>query len=86
LYSKYPYKYTPSINHKIPLTNDGKHELENMVLCCYKCNIIKSTMTDKTYKELLNRINYDLGFLNTIFNELDKGRKASLISRHNSVK
>lgn len=34
-----------SLDHLIPLSRGGSHELSNLVLCCIKCNNAKADMT-----------------------------------------
>ncbi len=36
-----------TIDHKIPLSRGGSNRLENLVLCCEKCNVEKD---DQSYK------------------------------------
>lgn len=37
-------------DHKIPLCKNGKHEIDNIVICCSDCNHLK---WDKSYEEFL---------------------------------
>jgi 5-methylcytosine-specific restriction endonuclease McrA len=36
---------TPSIDHKIPISRGGPHSLENLSLCCLRCNSAKGALT-----------------------------------------
>ena len=50
----HPYKSTViSIDHKIPLANNGTNKKENIIICCYRCNIVKGTMKYKIFLKLL---------------------------------
>ena len=44
-------KYIPTIQHLLPISKGGKHELENIAVICYSCN---SSIKDKEIKEKLN--------------------------------
>jgi 5-methylcytosine-specific restriction endonuclease McrA len=35
-----------TIDHRIPLVQGGSHTIDNLLLCCYDCNIIKSQQED----------------------------------------
>ena len=36
-------------DHKIPLSRGGSNEKENKVPCCFRCNNLKSDMTEKEF-------------------------------------
>lgn len=77
----YPYYDVPSIDHKIPLDLDGPNTEDNLCVCCHRCNAIKSTMTDETYKKFLSLMNTDPFLKVKMFDELWRGRLASKMSR-----
>jgi len=54
------HKAAPSIDHKIPQAMNGSGELENFAVCCHECNVIKGSLTAKTFKRLLKAVDeYD---------------------------
>lgn len=44
-------KYIPTIQHLIPISKGGKHELDNIAIICFSCN---SSIRDKEINEKLN--------------------------------
>lgn len=46
-------------DHKIPLSRNGSHDIENLCICCQDCNQLKSSRTDKEFlvfiEEYMNR-------------------------------
>lgn len=70
-----PYYSVFSIDHKIPLSRGGSNRVENLVVCCNVCNIVKGTMTDSeflsTFFKLPENIRSDL-FLNIYRGQLAK--------------
>jgi len=71
-----------SLDHKLPKYWGGKNTIENTVLCCAECNIVKGTMTAETYFIFLETLN-EKGIKELVFNEMFPGRKAQMISRKN---
>lgn len=41
----------PSLDHKIPLSRGGKHEIKNIAVVCLKCNSRKGEKTLKEFRE-----------------------------------
>lgn len=41
------------LDHKIPLSRGGRHEMGNIVYCCARCNMRKNNKTDLEYIQLL---------------------------------
>jgi 5-methylcytosine-specific restriction endonuclease McrA len=62
-----PYRKSPSVDHKTPLTSGGSNELENLVLCCHECNIIKGTLDDADFFRLLSLLIQDQGLKRRLF-------------------
>ncbi len=48
----YPWKDVGSIDHKIPQHEGGPNTLDNLVLSCHQCNIVKGTMNSDTFLEM----------------------------------
>ena len=42
-----------SVDHKIPLSNDGDTTTENLAYCCQKCNTAKGEMNHDEYNALI---------------------------------
>lgn len=79
----YPYRNAVSLDHKIPKALGGKNSLDNVVICCCECNIIKGTMNDQTYFLFLNILNQHPKEKEIIFKELFWGRRRNKIKREN---
>jgi len=83
-YDKNDCSLVVSLDHKIPKRFGGKNELDNLVLCCTKCNIVKGTMKHNTYIKFLELISKDIEWYGTIREELFYGRHANMLSRKNN--
>lgn len=44
-----------SIDHVLPLDRGGKHEIENFVTCCRRCNSAKRNRTTEEYRISCNK-------------------------------
>src|SRR4030042_335195 len=71
-----PYSKQLSLDHRTPLTHGGDDRLTNLALTCNRCNMIKSTMREDTYRELLYYIADDEQLLEKMLSEAFKGRIA----------
>jgi len=76
-----PYSKQLSLDHRLPLVHGGDDRLENLALVCNRCNLIKSTMTEETYREFLYYVNGDEPLLEKILLEIFKGRVAYKLER-----
>jgi 5-methylcytosine-specific restriction endonuclease McrA len=45
---------TCQIDHKVPISRSGVHELHNLCLCCARCNRIKGMLTAEEFHALMN--------------------------------
>lgn len=45
-----------SVDHKVPKSRGGSNEIENLVLCCRSCNVLKSNHMDFELLDCLARI------------------------------
>lgn len=68
-----------SFDHRRSLYLGGNNDLSNFAIVCYRCNIVKGTMTDKTYLELLRHC--PPGLLDRVFREIWAGRLADKLDR-----
>lgn len=55
--SRPPYSRSFSLDHKTSIDLGGDNSLSNFAIVCYRCNILKGTMTAETYQKLLNSLN-----------------------------
>lgn len=54
---KYSNNFIPSIQHNIPISKNGKHELGNISIICRRCNSsIRDKETDKLNSEEVTNI------------------------------
>lgn len=56
LHAQYPYYAAPSVDHRIPISNKGTDDVDNLVLCCHACNIVKGTLDCDLYEEFISII------------------------------
>lgn len=81
--SEPPYTFAPSLDHKNPKSRGGENSFDNIAICCHRCNIIKGTMTDTTFKKMLELLNKEPLALEQIMQEAFKGRFADKLRREN---
>ena len=79
--NKWPFSKQLSIDHRTPLSQGGDNRLENLAITCNRCNMIKTTMNETTYRELLHYIKSDDDLLEKILRESNKGRVAYKLER-----
>lgn len=70
-----------SFDHKIPLTEGGTNDPQNIHVVCHECNIIKGTMTDGTFTDDFIK-NLPKENRLRIFNGMFRSRKANKIARN----
>lgn len=73
-----------SLDHKTPKYWNGKDTIENTVLCCTECNMMKGTMFEKTYLEVIGLL-FKAGIKKKVFEEAFPGRRAATLSRKNNA-
>jgi 5-methylcytosine-specific restriction endonuclease McrA len=75
---------SPSIDHKVPLTDGGDNSPDNLVLVHAKCNLVKGTMDHLsfTYAIAGNRQAGGQDAVRKYLNSAYKGAKANKITRH----
>ena len=42
------------LEHKTPLSKNGKHEIENICISCHDCNQLKGTRTEEEFMEFIS--------------------------------
>jgi len=50
---KSPFADVISIDHKVPICKGGSSKKDNLVACCYNCNILKGTKSEEEFKKLI---------------------------------
>lgn len=66
LYENYKYNNRAlTIDHLIPRSGGGTNEIENLVTCCFECNVIKNNKRFSTFEEareyiLKRKNNYEI--------------------------
>jgi 5-methylcytosine-specific restriction endonuclease McrA len=50
------YPETFSLDHRMPTSRGGKHQLPNLVVCCQPCNELKGNMDEEEYTLFLDVI------------------------------
>lgn len=83
---EFPYSKNPSIDHKQPLSRNGLNSFDNVAISCTRCNIVKGTMTEQTYKNFLTLLNSKPEWKETIMNEMFLGRLADKLRREGKQK
>jgi len=74
--TEYPHHNLVSLEHKIPKYYGGKNTIENTCLSCLKCNIIKGTMKETTYKIFLELLSIKPEAKKQILEEMFWGKNA----------
>jgi hypothetical protein len=52
-YCKAPLAWDASIDHKTPTARGGQHTLDNLAVCCRRCNTLKGPATEEEFRALL---------------------------------
>jgi 5-methylcytosine-specific restriction endonuclease McrA len=82
--SEKPYSRSFSLDHRISLDIGGNNALKNFAIICHRCNIVKGTMTEDTFLEILHSDKPLLEkpqLLNRAFGEIWRGRLADKLER-----
>lgn len=51
-YCNVPVAFDASIDHRIPTSRGGKHVLANLIVCCSRCNMLKSSLLESEFRDL----------------------------------
>lgn len=51
-YCRLPVCFSVSLDHRTPIARGGKHRLENLAVCCSRCNAMKGLLTQAEFSEL----------------------------------
>jgi 5-methylcytosine-specific restriction endonuclease McrA len=52
-YCRNPVAWNVSLDHRTPTGRGGKHNLDNLAVCCPRCNSLKGMLTEDEFRELL---------------------------------
>ena len=52
-YCRGPLSFAASLDHKTPIARGGRHTLENLAVCCTRCNALKGSWTAEEFRALL---------------------------------
>lgn len=52
------YKMTLSLDHKIPFSKKLDNSVDNLVICCYRCNIAKGTKSYEAFKTAVDKLKW----------------------------
>jgi 5-methylcytosine-specific restriction endonuclease McrA len=80
-----PYYKSFSIDHRTSIFSGGKNNLENIAIICTRCNIIKGTMTEQTYRAFLKPLLENPQLLDQVYKEMWNGRLANKIEREDTL-
>jgi 5-methylcytosine-specific restriction endonuclease McrA len=47
-----------SADHRQPVSRSGRHKIDNLVICCERCNQTKGMMNDLEFIDLLNSLDH----------------------------
>jgi len=81
-HTPYPYFASPSLDHKTSLWGGGDNQLENLVVCCARCNIFKGTMGYDTAKKVISLL-IEKGVYKKASTEMFHGRLAQKLYERN---
>lgn len=81
-----PHYKSFSIDHRISLDANGTNNIENIAIVCTRCNIIKGTMTETTFRAFINPLLNNPDLLNQVFKEMWNGRIANKLDREKKWK
>ena len=56
----YPHTFVVSFDHKHPYALGGKPTMNNVAVCCCRCNLVKGTLTAETFVGILASLNITL--------------------------
>jgi 5-methylcytosine-specific restriction endonuclease McrA len=52
-YCRAPVAFDAQLDHRTPIARGGRHALDNLVVCCARCNQLKGQLTEAEFDELL---------------------------------
>lgn len=55
-YCKLPLSFAVSLDHRQPLSRGGRHSLDNLTVCCERCNRLKGMLTAEEFRLLRDAV------------------------------
>ncbi|MHB1422135.1 MAG: HNH endonuclease [Gemmataceae bacterium] len=52
-YCRAPLSFAASLDHRQPIARGGRHALDNLAVCCARCNAIKGQLAEDEFRDLL---------------------------------
>jgi 5-methylcytosine-specific restriction endonuclease McrA len=52
-YCRMPLSFAASLDHRTPIARGGRRSLDNLAVCCSRCNSLKGMFTESEFRELL---------------------------------
>jgi len=76
-----------SIDHRRSLWNGGDNSIDNIAIVCHGCNIVKGTMSEETFREIVELIKkHKPELLDRWYREVMAGRLANKLEREEALK
>lgn len=81
------FKMVLSVDHKVPLSNMGDNSPDNLIVCCYRCNLAKGVMSASIFYTVCQVLkNTSEGLLESFLNENFNASLAHKIERRTKEK
>jgi 5-methylcytosine-specific restriction endonuclease McrA len=77
----FPYSKVVSLNMKQPLALGGAKSFDNVAICCCRCNIVKGTMNEETFKAFHRLLNVEPEMKEKIFEQFFWGKRRQMLER-----
>ena len=52
-YCRLPLSFAVSLDHRTPIGRGGRHAIDNLAVCCSRCNAMKGVLTEAEFREVL---------------------------------
>lgn len=52
-YCGLPLSFAASLDHRQPVARGGRHSLDNLAVCCARCNSLKGQLAEAEFREVL---------------------------------
>ena len=82
---KYDVRRAISVDHTVPLSTGGKNTMDNLKICCTRCNLAKGTMSEEKFVVILNTFK-ERGGHNEMIAYLEESYKSGLAHKIDRLK
>ena len=79
--AEYPYGIVFSLDHMTALAQGGNNDLDNLVFCCVRCNLVKGTLNGDSWKKIIRAIQSEIPEWDIIMDDWFKSAHANKIER-----